>query len=261
MGRLSASSEDLSWSVDGIEEVAELRGTVDRAGGFLVSHAGELMSREGHLTVERAQSAIELLHWFFGFLRGAWTGPVFVRGCDATITHWRQFASWKIDEPRTVSTWLPRVSPLDLTPLFQGFSALWSNANWRGVLKTALGWFVAANASRAPNETRLVMAQIAPDLLAWVWLVETRSAYRRSKFEKLGAAGRIRALLADRGIPPTVPEYVGSLTGTQLLFAGELALQYFELALLAICGYRGKYARRGWRGWRGADECPVPWHG
>jgi hypothetical protein len=42
--------------------------------------------------------------------------------------------------------------------------------------------------------------------------------------------------------------------------AGQLALQYFELVLLALCGYREKYVKRGFREWRGADECLVPWH-
>ena len=294
--RMSGCSEELSWNVDAIDEVTDLRRTAAEAGGFLISHVGELRPRHGELSIESAQSLIHMLHWFFGFLRGAWTGPIFPRGCEGDTVRWRQFSSWKIDEPARVHTWLPRTNALDLSPLFQGFSALWSDANWREALVTALGWFVAANASRAPNETRLVLAQIALELLAWTWLVETRATYHRRAFGKLKTAERIRALLCDRGIPLPVPDHLGELvdllgadvpdgpalivtlrnalvhsgdndrlrvhriTGTQLHLAGQLALQYFELVLLALCGYREKYVKRGFRGWRGADECLVPWH-
>jgi hypothetical protein len=52
---------------------------------------------------------------------------------------------------------------------------------------------------------------------------------------------------------------IDKIDGLQLLECGELALQYVELALLAVCDHDGYYARRGWRGWRGEDEVRVPW--
>jgi hypothetical protein len=40
----------------------------------------------------------------------------------------------------------------------------------------------------------------------------------------------------------------------------HLALGYLELTLLALCGYNGIHAQRGWRqGWKGQDEATVPW--
>jgi hypothetical protein len=52
---------------------------------------------------------------------------------------------------------------------------------------------------------------------------------------------------------------MGSVDGEQRMECSELALQYLELALLAVCGHDGYYARRGWRGWKGDDEVLVPW--
>jgi hypothetical protein len=50
------------------------------------------------------------------------------------------------------------------------------------------------------------------------------------------------------------------VTGPHLAECSQLALQYVELALLAICDHDGHYARRGWKGWKGDDEVLVPWH-
>jgi hypothetical protein len=56
------------------------------------------------------------------------------------------------------------------------------------------------------------------------------------------------------------PTSIGLMaSGVQLWECSQLALQYVELVLLAVCGHGGLYARRGWRGWKGEDEIVVPW--
>jgi len=50
-----------------------------------------------------------------------------------------------------------------------------------------------------------------------------------------------------------------SLEGMVWYQCSQLALQYLELALLWICGYRGNYARRAFKGSKGEDEVLVPW--
>jgi hypothetical protein len=52
---------------------------------------------------------------------------------------------------------------------------------------------------------------------------------------------------------------IESMKRLQLFECSQLAIQYLELAWLAVCGYRGRYARRGWQGWKGDDEAIVPW--
>jgi hypothetical protein len=140
-----------------------------------------------------------------------------------------------------------------------------------------------------------VLAQVALELLAFVELVEVKTIHDFSLFDRLPADDRIRKLLRHLSIETAVPAYLSELsafsskngqdapgiltslrnmlvhatepnrrelqeiTSSQLWQASELAVQHFELSLLALLGYRGTYARRGWRGWRGDDEAQAPW--
>jgi hypothetical protein len=294
-GRLQLASPRWLCIVDEIPEVRELRKTAAQDAGFVISHVGELKPLEGHLDEASSQEILDVLHLFFGFLRGAWSGPVFPQGFTEHQKSWEQFAGWKVSEVRAVPTWLPQLNPLDLNRLFAGFAERHSDPAWQSPLRTALSWYIEANSSGTAHETRLVLGQVALELLAWVELVETRQIHNRSAFKSLPAADKVRSLLHLLHIPCDIPSHfvelqslqegdafdgpgvvvrlrnalvhatensralIKSVLGAQRWEAGQLALQYVELSLLAICGYQGKYARRCWRGWKGDDEIFVPW--
>ncbi len=294
-GRLEMASRGFLCTVDAIPEVRDLRRAANQGAGFVISHVGELKPVRGTLNPETIQSLLDWMHLFFGFLRGAWSGPIFPQGFTGDQKSWEQLGSWKLSETREVSTWLPRVAPLELNKLFSGFFEKCSDATWDSALRTALGWHIQANSSVAAHETKIVIAQVVLELLAWVQIVENQQLHSRRDFERLSAAGRIRALLHHLKIPAAVPSHCPelmslqdreafdgpgvlvrlrnalvhatensrsltvSLSGLQWWQAGQLAVQYIELAVLALCGYQGKYARRAWRGWKGEDETFVPW--
>lgn len=294
-GRLQFASPGFLCILDEIPEVRDLRKTAGQGAGFVISHVGELKPVEGCLDEASTQEMLDVLHLFFGFLRGAWSGPVFPQGFTEHQKSWEQFAAWKVSEARGIPTWLPQRNPLELNRLFSGFVKRWSDPAWRAPLRTALSWYVEANSSGTAHEARLVLGQVALELLAWVELIETRQLHSRSDFNRLSAAGRVRSLLHDLHIPCGMPSHfaelqslqegdafdgpgvvarlrnalvhatensraiINSVSGVQLWQAGQLTLQYVELSLLAVCGYQGKYARRGWRGWKGDDEIFVPW--
>jgi hypothetical protein len=294
-GRLQLSSPRFLCIVDEIPEVRELRKTAAQDAGFVISHVGELKPVEGCLDEASTQEMLDVLHLFFGFLRGAWSGPVFPQGFTEHQKSWEEFAAWKVSEARKVPTWLPQLNPLALNRLFAGFVERHSDPAWQSPLRTALNWYVEANSSGTANHTKLVLGQVALELLAWVDLVETRHLHSRGDFKRLFAAGWIRSLLRHLQVPCEIPPHfaelkevqrsdasdgpgvvvrlrnalvhageknpapIKSVSGVQWWQAGQLVLQYVELSLLALCGYQGKYARRGWRGWKGDDEIFVPW--
>jgi hypothetical protein len=184
---------------------------------------------------------------------------------------------------------------LDLSTMFKGFVRLWNDAVWQGPLRSSVSWFVEANSPGITKESSIILSQVALELLAWVQLIETQQLHSRSDFKRLSAAGRIRVLLQQIGAPTAIPDYmthlpslcqgdafdgpgvitlvrnalvhatednravIGTLDGVTLYECSRLALQYVELALLAICGHSGHYARRAWKGWMGDDEVLVPW--
>jgi len=294
-GRLQVASPGFLCIVDEIREARELRKTAAEDAGFVISHVGELKPVEGCLDEASTQEMLDVLHLFFGFLRGAWSGPVFPQGFTEHQKNWEEFAAWKVSEARKVPTWLPQRNPLDLNRLFSGFVERQSDPAWQSPLRTALSWYIEANSSGTTHETRLVLGQVALELLAWVELVETRQIHSRSAFKSLPAADKVRSLLHLLHIPCDIPSHfvelqslqggdapdgpgvvvwlrnalvhageknpatIKSVSGVQWREAGQLALQYVDLSLLALCGYQGKYARRGWKGWKGDDEVFVPW--
>jgi len=298
LGRLEVATEEGVCQIDTIPESKDLVEAAERNGGFVISHVGEWIPATGVMSAKEAESILGMLHFWFGLLRGAWAGPLFPQGIndDQTIV-WRQFDNGRLRESRQVATWLPERAPLDLSKAFHGFVQRWNEDVWRDSLVTSISWFVEANAIGTANESRVVLAQVALELLSWVLLVEEQRLCHPGDFEKISAAGRIRALLHHVGVPTDVPGYLDSLqalcdvdafdgpgiiakvrnalvhptkkkrvlmesvNGEQRMECAQLALQYLDLVILAVCGHDGYYSRRGWRGWKGIDnnEVRVPW--
>lgn len=294
-GRLRLSSANITCTIDTIYESAQLSKQASREPGYLISHVGELRTGGVGLSQQEAREILEAVHWFFAFLRGARAGPVLPSNGAAFAEHWLEIASWKLDEPNRVTTWLPSHAPLDLNEFFSGYLGLWGDPLWRDALPTALAWYIAANSDRTPHEARIALTQIALETIAWVELVSKKCAYTPEGFEKLHAVGRLRVLLQAAGIPIVVPERmptlyelatkegwdgptcltflrnklehptptnrqrIASAIGPLYLEAGQLGLEYFDLAMLALCGYRGRYAYRSLRGAEGGNEVLVPW--
>lgn len=297
-GRLQIGEERGECRLDKIPEAKELIKMAKRDAGYVVSHVGEWVPSSGVMTVQDAEEVLLMLHFWFGLLRGAWAGPLFPQGIFEGSVIWRQFASWKLGESCKVPTWLPQRRHLDLSAAFRGFVDRWNDPVWQPPLVSAISWFVEANSSQIATESKIILAQVALELLAWVHIVEKQQLHSRSDFKRLSAAGRIRVLLQHINVAADIPDYLDHLPalqtddaddafdgpgvittvrnalvheteknrdktkradGIQLVECSHLALQYVELALLAVCRHDGHYARRGFRGWKGKDEIPVPW--
>lgn len=295
LGRLSLPYGEGNIRVDAIPEVENLRKRAAREGGFVISHVGEYQPAAGLLTSETAAALLEALSRWLGFCRGAWTGPVFPQGLRAGEIAWEQIAPWRLSEGREVASWLPRGSRVDLAAAFAGFIQCWQSKSWRDPLASAIAWYVEANSKRTTNETRLILAQVALEMMAYVVAVETHQLHSRADFDRLSAGGRIRSLLQALGIPLNLPAHLiesqkllsddvfdgpglisyvrnklvhatatgraamSGVSGIQRWECGQLALQYLELVLLALFGYRGNYVQRTWRGSEGGSEVLVPW--
>jgi hypothetical protein len=290
-GRLRLVASSGTCCIDSIPEVRDLRKTARQEGGFVLSHVGEWRPSAGSLTVEEALSSLEMLHFWFGLLCGAWAGPLFPQGLSGETVAWQHFAGWHLGDSRAVRTWLPDKTKLELDQLFEGFLARWGDPRWRAPLRTAIAWYVEANAPETAAEARVILSQVALDLLAWVHVVETQHLVSRGAFDDLGTAGRIRSLLERTGVPVAAPAHMdllsalcgelgtdgpgiiakarnavvhskeGSRRFLEAMDAAtwfeccELALSYLELALLSVCQHNGHYARRGY----GGAELLVPW--
>ena len=73
-GRLETSTESGCCRLDKIPEVKELAKRAERDAGSVISHVGLWVPSVGVLSVQEAESIVEMLHFWFGMLCGAWAG-------------------------------------------------------------------------------------------------------------------------------------------------------------------------------------------
>lgn len=294
-GRLTVSCDLGECRIDEIREAKDVLKLARREGGFVISHVGEWLPSSGKLTSSAAEAVLEMLRVWLCLVSASWSVPVFPQGVVDGSAVWWKHASWRLGDGSSVATWMPQRTPLNLTDAFDGFVRRWNDSAWQGPLRSAVSWLVEANAHGRAIESRVILPQVALELLAWVFVVETEQLQSRSDFKRISAAGKIRSLLQSLDIPTAIPGYMthlpqltdsdafdgpGVVTRVRnaLVHAGEdnrktiasmdpkmwyecsqLALQYVELSLLAICGHSGHYARRGGKWWKGDDEVQVPW--
>src|ERR1700677_3657254 len=81
------------------------------------------------------------------------------------------------------------------------------------------------------DDSALILAQAAFELLAWTFFVEDRKSISRSNFKKTGAAERnLLALLNTVGIPTAIPSSLEALTG----LASQLNAKNGPASLISI---------------------------
>ena len=194
-GRLHLRADVGECRVDEIPETATLVKRAKRGAGFAISHVGQWIPASGQVTPLQAEALIRMLHVWFGLLRGAWAGPLFPEGSSGDTVVWRQFAAWRIGERPAAPTWFPQRTRLDLSPAFRGFVRLWNDPTWQDALNSAISWFVEANSPGVVSETRIVLAQVALELLA---AHETRAGHKSQSREGDRADNPAVALAARR---------------------------------------------------------------
>lgn len=140
--RLRMTAGPLVCTVDQIASASP--GPAATGTGYFLTHVG-LVERAGQpLTPDEARELLDVLYWFFAFLRGARTGPVLPSYGSPFSKHWIAVEQWAIGDPRQVHTWLPTRSPLHIDDVFAGFIDRWKDPVWNEGLRTTLAWYVAA---------------------------------------------------------------------------------------------------------------------
>lgn len=298
-GPVRLTLDDPDWAIEFDErpEYNKIRDLLRAQGGYGVGHIAMIKRRDGRLF--KAADADDLrtcLHRFLSFARGLWCGAVIAEGLGARRPVWTEWTSHPlVTDWQGVSSWFPADDPKAVGVAFRGFRDLWKQATWRQTLREVIHWYVEANLNAGAIEGSLVLGHAALERLSWVHLVGHRGR-GGDAFDRLPSGRRIEALLTDLQIPSGLPaslapdlaswatshafrtgpwamsevrntlvhprrrEMLTPASPQVRIQARQLGLQYIELALLGLCGYRGKYVSRLHRGPTIMDATEtVPW--
>lgn len=259
-------------------------------GGYRLTHTGTVASRDGdEFTGRCAAAALSGIRFLLSFAKGGWCEPILAVGVNSAGKRvWEQWS-------RPSSSWQTPLSCLcpgeseQLAMLFPGFMARWAQENWENALRESLYWYFSANRQWSPEG--IILAQTAIERLSYEFVVENKKLITAKGFKDLWASDRFRLLFSSLGIPLDIPvaatelarlaksmgwcdaphaitEIRNSIVHPDHKHRGKLdvahpatwnlSLWYLEMAILALCGYRGRYTNRLISRWAG--ECDtVPW--
>ncbi len=293
-GRFELRVDDWQVVIDPVHNHSELTEAIGEAGGFGITHVG-LLSRSSQkfFDADEAENILLALTYFFAFARGGWSGPFLPVGFDTQMGKvWWNFGLSLCDRWKDTDNWFGHESGKSLTQLWPMFFQRWQDENWKNTLKTAIWWYVAGAEQAGGSDAALIVAQAGLELISWVKLVETEKVLSPADYEKLRAGEKLQLLVeamkmntdidpsrkallelaADQGwstapwaiaavrnglIHPKKREHLDG-QGMAVYEAYTVAMHYFELAILYVCGYGGSYTNRLTTVWRGTTEC-VPW--
>jgi hypothetical protein len=295
-GRATLRADGWKLTVDSTEMGKRSTYQENAGGGFAISHVACLERDDGcSFSVADAKKLLESLYWFFSFCRGRPCAPILPLGFDKRgRRQWSEWGNWNVARQDSSRNWFNDFSGEGLEGTFPGFCARDKNTLWSDPIKLAIYWYLEAG--RVGNDTAIIIAQAAFELLAWTLLAEDKKAISKTGFRNFSAADQLRALLKFIGIPAAVPRSLANfdklaikqgwrdgpqaLTGIRntmvhsagkvasvgatshaLFEASMLSLWYLELSILYLLGYAGKYSNRlVLSGWKGEEVESVPWN-
>jgi hypothetical protein len=269
------------------------------AAGFLITHSARLERRDGALfSVEEAKLVLDVLYWFFSFCRAKPTPAVLPQGFDSNGNPvWSEWANLNLAPLADERSWFNSLNSEGVEGLIQGFWSKFNDPAWKKAVKLAVYWYLESNA--VGNDSALILAQAAFELLTWNMLVKSGPRISRSEFKDRNTAeSRLGMALSAAKIPDKVPdtltallrlanvegwsngpaslvnvrnalvhtsrdsheECLDELDAHSLFEACALSLWYLELLLLSLFDYQGQYSSRLiFSGFRGSEVSSVPW--
>ena len=266
------------------------REDIREKGGYRLTHVGEISKAGDSLfSGKDASNILEALRYFLCFANGSQCNPTCPSGLDTSGNQvWSQWSS-PIEWERVPLSSYDRQDPDFLSDLFPLFMNKWSTDNWDEALRDAILWYLSANHSSRGIEAGIVFAQTAIERLAYEYAVCEKRLIQNQGFKGLRASDQYRLLLSSLAIPLDIPSSATALTAARkqkgrnwvdaphalteirndfvhggrkratltdecYVEAWYLTLWVLELAILAVCGYRGKHWNRNNR-----QTEVVPW--
>ncbi len=278
--RLVFKAENWKITLDQVANTSTNINYLKLHGGFAITHVGKLEKIDGQIfTGEEARDFLKKFTYFLSFARGFRIPILFLIGYDIQEKEiWEYWEESNANLWKNVNSWCPKGSECELKKAFPGFLRWWQN--WEGSARTALDWYLEANYNSL-CEQRIILVQVALELIVWVIFVEKDKTISNTRFSNLRASDKLRQLFSRFSIPLEIPgsstflndlrqfasnsnwedgahtltemrnalvhpktnkrNHVYDAAGDAKIGAGYLGIWYLELTLLAIFKYDGLY--------------------
>lgn len=245
-------------------------------------------SRDGKLfSRKEASHLLDGLKWFLTFANSARASLPCSSGWGNGGEHVWLSVSGPPKGGERLMTWRCRGDARALSELFPGFMKQWEGG-WKETFKIAVERYAEANDKQTSLGGRVIAAAVALERLAHQRCTEELKMIGRGSFKKLYLSEQIRCLLVSMQIPTRHQDaseelqnvmkdrrlqdgahalgevrnlYAHGETGeysnmdtNERRFVWEWAVQAVELAMLALCGYKGLYEDRAT-----GETKVVPW--
>ena len=245
----------------------------------------------GDFTNEQIQKLFEDLGQFFSFCQGGWVGLALATGMNSdgavVIEEWGVGRLGPLDE---LDGFINRHYVLGMVQLYPLFMKRMEDPAWADTISHVVYWLRRSNIDNAGPDGGIILIQATLERFAWHVLVKDKAISEKG-FGDLMAADQLRLMISTLQLPKEVPSGLEELTRFAKAFGLDAAesftrvrnrivhppklrstneiLPYYdayrlgrwlaELAVLAACGYKGKYSNRTRKHqWAGQVE-DVPW--
>ncbi len=298
VGRMEFQALGLCIVVDAVPKIEKELKSAGDSFGYFITHVVKIgRNDDRRISVQEAEDIEELLYWFFSFLRARRCGLIAGFGVVQDQIHWCRWSSPSVSRYKNSESWFlwNYAHEQDLGPLLEKFSALLKDDLWANPLKQLIHWYIEASDLSGGVEGALIAVQTALELLGWIRTVEGECGYLSPEgFDRLQASDKIALLLRECQVDMVLPEQVKANIGKKLhglsgpkiisemrnaivhprakkrewleessptarYWVLQLALYYFELALLNSLDYQGHFDSRIKGRIAGARREPVPW--
>ncbi|MBD2571259.1 hypothetical protein [Anabaena lutea] len=216
-GRQILEANNWRVIIERIHDFKELDEELFSLGGYAITAIGKLEKIDkSSFPPEEAEELLDALHYFFSFVKGAWSSPILPIGLDAEDNKvWEKWEAPNIDYWRSTRSWFNGDGE-SLSNLFPGFWDLWQDSDLQQPIKLAIHWYVESSKKVASIEGSIALQQIALEMLSWVVLVECESRFTEADFNNtrnFNAQKKIEELLKFYGIPICIPSHLSHLVG------------------------------------------------
>jgi hypothetical protein len=203
-------------------------------GGYGLTHVGSLQKSDGAaFSGQEAQHMLDLLRFFFSFVKGSWCYPVCPVGFDAAGE--RVWGLWSHPHEAwsfLYASWFDPHHPEQMVALFPAFMAKWENEDWRAALSEVLYWYLNSNQASRGTDAGIILTQSAIERFSYEYAVKDRRLVEAGGFKALKASDKFRLLFSSLDIPIDIPSSLSEIS--------TLAMQRNWLG----CGSFGTVAQR-----------------